>query len=64
MSGHHLLTASAESLFLWDLSSRTLLRQFDAPGTSGSTVPPGGSALFVQTFYEQDSEGAYFAHVR
>lgn len=40
--GSHILAASGESLFLWDLEEGVLQQQADAPGTSGSTVPAGG----------------------
>jgi hypothetical protein len=37
----HMLVASSESLFLWDLEAGELVQQADAPGTSGSTMPAG-----------------------
>jgi hypothetical protein len=40
----HMLVASSESLFLWDLEAGELMQQADAPGTSGSTMPAGGLA--------------------
>lgn len=43
----HLLAASAESLFLWDVEAGVLLQQADAPGTSGSTVPAGARVCRV-----------------
>lgn len=42
MGETHVLAASSESLFVWDLRAGRLSQQADAPGTSGSTLPPGG----------------------
>ncbi|MEW5301446.1 MAG: hypothetical protein WDW36_004306 [Sanguina aurantia] len=36
----HLLASSSESLFLWDLDAGRLAQRADAPGTSGSSMPP------------------------
>ncbi|KAJ9521887.1 hypothetical protein QJQ45_024757, partial [Haematococcus lacustris] len=41
----HLLVASSESLFLWDLDEGLLQQQADAPGTSGSTMPADLAAV-------------------
>ncbi|KAF5838401.1 WD40-repeat-containing domain protein [Dunaliella salina] len=40
LAGRHLLAGSSESLFLWDLTNGMLVGQYNAPGTSGSSVPP------------------------
>eukprot|EP00798_Chlamydomonas_sp_ICE-L_P016262 gene16262-22440_t len=36
----HLLTASSESMYVWNLGTGHMIQKVDAPGTSGSTVPP------------------------
>ncbi|KAL6755515.1 WD40-repeat-containing domain protein [Haematococcus lacustris] len=47
----HLLVASSESLFLWDLDEGLLQQQADAPGTSGSTMPAEAVASGYQHAY-------------
>ena len=37
-----ILVASSESLFVWDLATRTLMQKADAPGTTGSSLTPEG----------------------
>ncbi|KAG1654781.1 hypothetical protein FOA52_008966 [Chlamydomonas sp. UWO 241] len=51
-AGYHLLSASSESLFVWDVASGALLQKADAPGTAGSSLTP-------EQMMESGSPGAY-----
>lgn len=43
-SSYHVLVASSESLFVWDVLSERMMQKADAPGTAGSSLTPEGSA--------------------